>query len=167
MGLLKKIQHAVRNRTTYRAGLLQAKVYRALKTYTGEKIAKHDISTIDWALLGLLYDNQDGMRAKSLADELGVEAPFITVLIAKLQKKNLVGTKPDLKDSRAKNIFLTTKGKQFVPKVEAELFQDMKIFIEGIPKSEMLSYISVLEQINENSKKVTIKNSRQAYYEGV
>lgn len=167
MNLLKKIQHAVNNRTTYKAGLLQAKVYRALKTYTGEKIAKHDISTIDWALLGLLFDNVEGMRAKALADELGVEAPFVTVLISKLQKKNLVATKPDLKDSRAKNIHLTAKGKQFVPKVEAGLYQEMKVFIEGIPKSDMLSYISVLEQINENSKKVTIKNSRQSYYEGV
>lgn len=167
MGIIKKIQHAVKNRTTYRAGLLQAKVYRALKTYTGELLAPHGITTMDWAFLGLLHDNIDGMRSSALADELGVEAPFITVLFGKLQKMNLIDSRPDLKDSRAKNIFLTAKGKQFIPKIESTLYQEMKIFMEDIPKRDILTYISVLEQMNQNSKKITIKNSRHSYYEGV
>lgn len=165
--IITKIKNAIRNRTTYRAGLLQARVYRALKTYTGEKLAFFNITTMDWALLGLLHDNRDGLRSSELADELGVEAPFITVLFAKLQKMDLIDSKLDPKDSRAKNIFLTTKGKQFMPKVEKVVYEEMKVFIEGIPKGDMLTYVTVLEQMNENSKKITIKNSRQAYYEGV
>lgn len=167
MGIIKKIQNAVKNRTTYRAGLLQAKVYRALKVYTGENLAPYGITTMDWALLGLLHDNANGLRSSELADELGVEAPFITVLFGKLQKMNLIDSKPDTRDSRAKNIFLTSKGKQFIPKIENILYQEMKIFIEGIPKTDMLTYVTVLEQMNENSKKITIKNSRHSYYEGV
>lgn len=167
MGIIKKIQNAVKNRTTYRAGLLQAKVYRALKCYTGEKLAPYGITTMDWAFLGLLQDNVEGMRLSALAEELGVEAPFVTVLFAKMRKMDLIDSKQDLKDSRAKNIFLTTKGKQFIPKIESIVYEEMKIFIEGISKSDLLTYITVLEQMKENSKKVTVKNSRQAYYEGV
>ncbi len=164
MGLIKKIQNAVRNRTTYRSGLLQARVYRALKTYTGEKLSAYGISTIDWALLGIVYDRPEGIRANALADELGVEAPFITVLFGKLKKMGILDSKVDLKDSRAKNIFVTPKGKLFIPKVEATLYQELKVLIEDISASEMLTYITVLEQINENSKKITIKNSRHSYY---
>lgn len=142
-------------------------MYRALKTYTGDKLSVHNISTIDWALLGLLYDNSDGIRSSHLAEELGVEAPFVTVLFGKLKKMNLVDSKVDKNDSRVKNIFLTPKGKLFMPKVEAELFQELKIFIEDIPKKDVVVYLSVLEQIINNSKKVSLKASRHAYYEGV
>ncbi|MES2985759.1 MAG: MarR family winged helix-turn-helix transcriptional regulator [Patescibacteria group bacterium] len=148
--LVKKIQTAIKHRTTYRVGLLHAKVYRLLKVITGEKLLEHNISTIDWALLGILYDDEKGLRFSALSDELIVEPPFVTVLVRELTKKELVETKSDPLDSRAKNVFITAKGRKFVEKVEVELRVHMKFLAKGIPKTDLITHLSVIEKMIEN-----------------
>ncbi len=150
--ILKKLQSASKNSTTYRVGLLQAKVYRILKNKTGEALSDYGISTIEWALLGLLFDCKAGLRASKLAEELGVEAPFITVLFAKLKKMGLVDHASDPKDSRVKIMHLTTKGTDFVPGVEKHVRAQMRPLVSGSAISDVLSYVTVLETIIENGK---------------
>jgi len=149
-GIIKKIKIAIRNRTTYRVGLLQAKAYRILKRYTSEGLQSHDISTVDWALLGHLNDFKGGCRLSHLAEELGVEAPFVTVLYTKLHKKGLVISKTDPDDSRAKIICLTQKGEGFVRETEEGLKTHMRPLLKGLSSNEVVSYINVLEHIIEN-----------------
>jgi len=158
VNLFKKIQNTVKNRKTYRAGLLQAKVYRVFKGYTQEKLmSSYNLSTIDWALLGLLEDNENGMRPSVLAEELGVEAPFVTVLVARLKELGIVDVKSDTSDNRVKIFYLTAKGKKMVPQIEAYLRGEMKTLIKGISYDELITYLSVLEKISENAKDMKIK----------
>lgn len=158
--ILKKIQNVVKNRKTYRAGLLQAKVYRVFKSYTQEKLGAYDISTIDWALIGLLYDSPQGMRPTMIAEELGVEAPFATVLLANLKKKNIVAVEKDKKDTRVKIFYLTEKGQGLVPVVDQYLRNEMKVFAKDIRRDDLITYLSVLEQMLDNSKGIKIKKMR-------
>ena len=87
--ILEKLKRASYNRKTYRVGLLQAKAYRILKSRTTKILEPFDISTIEWAFLGLLYDKAS-LRTKVAARELGVEAPFITALVSSLKKRSFV-----------------------------------------------------------------------------
>ena len=153
-GLLKKIETLIHNRTTYRVGLLQAKAYRALKKRTGDVLSQYDISTVEWALLGLLFDHKDGMRSLALAHELGVEAPFITALFSKLEKQGYVEREKDQTDSRVKIICLTEEGRRFVEKTEASVRAHMKPLIAGAAVSDVLVYVSVLERITQNAEKL-------------
>ena len=152
-GLINKIKGLVKNRTTYRVGLLQAKAYRLLKVRTGEVLSKYNITTIDWALLGLLNDNKDGIKSSSLAQELGVEAPFITALFAKLNKLDLVQSNPLPNDNRVKIITLTDKGFAFVESTESIVRNHMRPLLSGVPMKDVLAYVSVLEKMIENSNK--------------
>ena len=152
-GFIKKIQMAARTTTTYRVGLLQAKTYRALKQYTTAALAHLDITTVEWAFLGLLYDAPKGMRASEAAAELGVEAPFITVLHKKLGKKKLVEAKQDENDTRAKVLFLSKEGRAFVAETEIYLRDKMRPLVSGSSMRDILAYISVLQTINKNSSK--------------
>ncbi len=148
--IIKKIQNVIRNRTTYRVGLLQAKAYRLLKVYTQEGLSNKGISTIDWAFLGLLRDSLEGMKSNEIALELGVEPPFVTVLFQKMKKHEFVDSKKDIKDSRSKIISLSEKGKKFVSETESELRSHMKILLKDISKSDIISYVHVLEKITKN-----------------
>ena len=148
---IKNIKILSGNHTTHRVGLLQAKVYRILKTHTANNLITHNISTIEWAFLGLIHDNPQGIRFSDAADEMGVEAPFITVLIKDLKKQRLVTVTPDSKDSRVKLIFLSPHGKKFVTKVENELKEKMRPLINDVTVSEIAGYLSVLEKIIKNS----------------
>ena len=150
-GLFKKIQTAVKNRTTYRTGLLQDKAYRILKSFTTEALTSYKISTVDWALLGLLYDRSEGEKPSVLASELGVEAPFVTVLVAGLVERGYLEVRKNTHDSRSKTIFLTKDGRLFVATVEKDLRTKIAPMIAGIPTSDLIAYLSVLEKIIENN----------------
>ncbi len=82
--------------TTYNTGLLQTKAYRILKSHTTELLRPYGITTIEWAFLGVLKDHKQGLRAVTIAQIIGVEQPFVTVLSNHLKKKQLVQIAPDL-----------------------------------------------------------------------
>ena len=149
MGIFRKLTSAAYNRTTYRAGLLQAKAYRILKQKTTELLAPHGISTIEWAFLGLLSDKKV-LRAQEVAGELGVEPPFVTVMAAKLSKKGLVVMVRDEKDTRVKNISLTKEGHVFVEKTEISIRTGIRGLVSGARPNDLLGYLAILECIVAN-----------------
>jgi DNA-binding MarR family transcriptional regulator len=151
MSLLKKIQTVARNNTTYQVGLLQTKAYRVLKQHTAKVLAEFDVSTIEWAFLGLLHDAPQGMRLNVVAQELGVEAPFVTQMTTKLKKTGYFEHSEDPEDSRAKIIMLTKKGRDFVTMAEKHLRTETKVLFEGVSGSDLLTYITVLDTIIKNS----------------
>lgn len=148
--MLNKILIAISTYKTYQVGLLQAKAYRLLKQRTNRILTVFDISTLDWALLGLLAENPGGLRLSAIAEELGVEAPLVTRMIQKLQKKAYVEFKEDPTDSRAKIVGLTRNGAEFVKKTEAHVRKNMKSMLNEIPPADLLAYIAVLRKIIEN-----------------
>ena len=148
--MLEKLAFANRNRTTYRVGLLQARAYRILKQETAAILKPLGITTIEWAFLGLLYEHKT-MRMKDSAQELGVEASFVTAMINRLMEKGLVGESRDETDSRAKCIFLSTKGKEFVPKTETVVRSSTRRLIAGANPRDLLGYIAILEKIIKNA----------------
>lgn len=151
--MFKKLATAARVSTTYRIGLLQAKAYRILKAHTAEALKHFKISTIEWAFLGLLHDHKDGMRAQEAAEELGVEAPFVSALLRKLEKKKLLSTHPSPDDSRAKIVHLTREGRSFVDGTEKHLRGKMRPLVQGAAITDLLAYLTVLETIIENANK--------------
>ncbi len=138
--------------STYKTGLLHAKSYRILKNRTSAFLEPYDMSTIDWALLGLLYEQKEGMRLIAIAETLGVEAPFITAMVDELEEKGYVSRESDTKDKRAKIIKLTLKGRSFVPKIESELRTEMKGLLKGLSLSDIFGYLKVMEAIISNAK---------------
>ena len=151
MGILKKISSVTQNRTTYRVGLLQAKAYRVLKQRTADVLKPHGISTFEWAFVGMLSD-KESMRSKDAALELGVEAPFVTQMVASLKKKGLVTERKSLEDSRAKAIALSEDGRAFVAKLEPIVRAHMRPLLQNIGVRDLLGYLAVLEKITENDR---------------
>ena len=149
--ILEKLKRASYNRKTYRVGLLQAKAYRILKSRTTKILEPFDISTIEWAFLGLLYDKAS-LRTKVAARELGVEAPFITALVSSLKKRSFVVEAKDPDDKRAKSLQLSDEGKLFVENTEKVVREGMRPLIQGASTTDLIGYLAVLEKIvtNEN-----------------
>lgn len=139
--------------TTYRLGLLQARAYRILKKSSSDHLVAVDISTLDWALLGLLYDEPKGYRLNKVAELLGVEAPFVTEMVKALKRKGYVEQITDAKDSRAKILKLSAKGKEFVPILDASLKKKLRFLLSGASPKDIYGYLKVLEIIIQNEKK--------------
>jgi DNA-binding MarR family transcriptional regulator len=150
-GIVAKVGAVIRNRKTYQIGLLQAKAYRILKQYTTNALQHLNISTTEWALLGFLNDQPKPVRASVIAEVLGVEPPFVTVLIKKLEKQGLVSIQPDPNDNRSKLLELSAEGTEFVGKTELYLRDKMRPLAQGTGLSDVAGYVSVLERIIENA----------------
>ncbi len=89
-----------------------------------------------------------------LADELGVEAPFVTTMNNKLLKLSFVQHVPDPEDNRAKLARITEKGSAFVDEIEVHLRKEMKLLFKDISVKDILAYLHVLQGIINNAKKV-------------
>jgi DNA-binding MarR family transcriptional regulator len=152
MSLFKKITRAARNKATYTAGLLQARAYKVLVERTSVVLAPLGISTTEWAMLGLLLE-AGSMRPKHIAECVGVEPPFVTVMAAHLKKSGWVTETTDTKDSRAKLLSITAKGTSFVQKTEIHVRNQMRGLVAGTTPSDLLGYLAVLESIIKNSEK--------------
>lgn len=149
---LRDLKTAHANRRTYTIGLLQAQVYRLLKNRTRSILDPHNINTLEWALLGLVYESEDeGMRSVALAKQLLVDLPFITVMVHKMEKQSLVKRLPDSADKRAKLIKITSKGKIFVDTVEQEVKEGTSALTKGLSAGELITYVSVLNKLKNNA----------------
>ena len=153
MDLLKPFATLKLGLTTYRLGLLQARAYRILKKNSSDHLVAVDISTLDWALLGLLYDTPKGHRLNKVAELLGVEAPFVTEMVKALKRKGYVEQATDIKDSRAKILKLTTKGKEFVPILDSSLKKKLRFLLAGASPKDIYGYLKVLKLIVGNESK--------------
>jgi MarR family transcriptional regulator for hemolysin len=134
---------------TYSVGLLQTKVYRALKVNTELILKPYGISSIEWAYLGTISEYTNGIRAGDLAEILGVEAPFITSLSTKFLRRKLVAYEKDPTDKRAKCIIITTEGKKVVQEIEPILREESKKWLKDLSIKEVLTYIKVLKKISD------------------
>ena len=151
---VKRLSAIGKNRTTYRVGLLQDRAYRVLKKNTLEALREFNISSVEWAYIGLVFDTDEGIRLSAAAKLLGVEAPFVTEISSRLvSEMGLIKIVPDEKDKRAKRAYITDKGKTFVEKVESHLRAETRPLLDGISAGEILGYLSVLSKIVQNSEK--------------
>lgn len=146
------IKNAIRNQKTYQVGLIQAKAYRFLKQRTAKLLEPYKISSIHWAMLGILYDNQKGLRLSTIALELGVEPPFVTRMYKELMVMQLIEESQDPDDSRARLLCLSKKGRKFVEETEKYMRKEMRHLFHGVSVNKIVSYIHVLKKIIDNYK---------------
>jgi len=137
---------------TYNSGLLQAKAYRLLKSYISLTLKKYGISTVEWALIGQLYEVKS-VTITEAAKILDVEKPFATNLAETLRKKGFVKRLVDKDDRRSKRISLTDKGNLQVPIIESDVRGAMSKILNEVSVEDIFSYVKVLEEIVKNTSK--------------
>lgn len=149
---LLQLKTAHANRRSYTLGLLQAQVYRLLKHQTKDILDPYRINTLEWSLLGLVYESKDeGVRAIALSGALLIDMPFVTLMVVKLEKRGFLKRSTDAEDKRAKRIIITTKGKSFVDAVETEVKIGIRPLLKGLSASELITYITVLTKFKNNA----------------
>jgi DNA-binding MarR family transcriptional regulator len=150
MNITRKIKIASENTTTYRAGLLQTKAFRILNQRTTEILSEFGITTIEWAFLGLLYEAPLGTSSGALADELGVEASFVTQIVQRLKSSGHFAAEIDPEDNRVKIFTLTKSGRSFVQRTEKHVRKNMKPLLKNIPLGDLITYLSVMQSVIDN-----------------
>jgi len=83
--------------------------------------AENDLSLTLLRVLGILWDRRP--RMTELADHLGLEKQTMSGLIARAEKRGLVGRAANVADGRATDVFLTEEGAHLVERLHAQMQQ--------------------------------------------
>lgn len=81
--------------------------------------AENDLSLTQLRVLAILRDRR--LRMSDLIDYLGLEKSTITGLVARAEKRGLVGRAPNGADGRAIDVFLTDEGRALAERLAADL----------------------------------------------
>lgn len=138
--------------TTYRIGVLQNAAYRELKRVTNETLREFTLSSGEWAVLGILSEYEEGVRISELAEEMMVEVPYVTDLVANLEKKKLLFVDKDDGDRRAKIVRVSGKGRELIPGIEDTLRKKMKYLMDDVSLFDLFAYVRTLIQIVKNAR---------------
>lgn len=134
---------------TYQAGLLQSKAYRRLKSFMADSLSQYDLTMMEWALLGYIYEaGNSGARTSNLAGEFDVEASLMTNMVNSMERRRLVKRVVDPEDKRAKLVAVTEVGSALVVEVEQKLRISMRQWLKSVNRRHLHSYIKVLGQIS-------------------
>ena len=153
MSLIKRLisRHLL---TTYQIGVLVARTHRELKAHTDAVLAPYELTSVDWAILGLLHDDKGaGMKLIDLSEELGVEAPFVTLRIKRLQTRELISVKSGTEDKRERLATITPLGIKIVAIIEPILRSASRKWLKGVGPLDVKGFITVMKTVVLNNQK--------------
>lgn len=135
--------------TTYQTTLTQARAHRALKTKLSYFLRPHNLTMMQWAIVGSLHGaGQTGMRVSDLAQQLDTSLAFVTTTLNVLEAKGIVSRSSHAQDNRAKIVRLTDNFRPQVDTIEKEVstqLQEWLVPAIGLDKLEV--YLSVIDKI--------------------
>lgn len=143
---------------TYTSGLLFTKAHKAVRGCIYAVLEKYDLNPSYWAILGAAVTAPEGIRLASVAKQMEVKAPLITMLATDLIDKGLITRVPHHTDGRAKLLVPTPKGKKLAEQVEAEVSAEIARLMYGVSQADVMAFQKTLETILANASQ-PLKNS--------
>lgn len=132
--------------TTYQSGVVQSAAFRALKKLTDDSLREHDITTMQWFIIGTIYDaGSKGIRITDLAAKLDTTLSFLTHSVNLLEAKGVLSRVTDKDDNRAKTVTVSPKFRPKCKLIESDLRRKLRTSLYAtVTPEELRVYISVL-----------------------
>lgn len=154
MSLFKDISFIAKNRTTYDIGLIQARGYRALKQMTAQILKPEGLTTIEWAMLGIISHHGSGVRSNEVAELLGVQQPLVSRLIVKAEAGGWITVTKGITDKRERILQLSTHGKSHLVRIEAQVRNQLRPLLAGVAPRDLVGYLRTLSRLAENGRDI-------------
>jgi DNA-binding MarR family transcriptional regulator len=96
-----------------------------------------DISPLQFKLLFLLNEETDMMSVSEISNKLAVSKPNMTHLIDNLINYGLAERKPSTVDRRVINIYITSKGRQYVDKQKKRIISSLQLAFDNLSNEDL------------------------------
>ena len=135
--------------TTYESGVVQSAAYRVLNKHVTEILKKHEVTMMQWFVLGTIYSaGTGGIRLTDLAKKVDTGLPFLTNLVNLLEQKGMVYRVSNTEDSRSKFVVVTADFSRKCRIIENDLRHGLRDQLyQHIKPEDLRVYIKVLYQI--------------------
>lgn len=84
---------------------------------------------------------------RELAERLGADPPYVTLMVDDLEKRGLVRRKPHPTDRRAKLVELTASGRAAAARADA-ILDEPPAELHGVPEADLEAVLRVLERLS-------------------
>lgn len=135
--------------TTYQTTLTQARAHRALKTKMSYFLRPHNLTMMQWAIVGSLHDAGDnGMRVSDLAHQLDTSLAFVTTTLNVLEAKGIVTRSSHAQDNRAKIVRIANSFSPRVNVIEKEVSEKLLSWLEpSLGRENLAVYLGAIDKI--------------------
>lgn len=137
---------------TYLSGAIFAKAHRVLRETVRQCLLRHGLTPTSWTFLGAVSNAPDGIRMVTLAEQMGVKPPLVTLMAHGLIEKGLIKRIPHHSDRRAKLLVATPEGRRFIQKIEKDMAFALTDLLQGLDTEDLKGYQKVLETIVKNGQ---------------
>lgn len=138
--------------STYTSGLLFTRAHKAVRACIYAKLETYELTPSYWSILGITVGAPEGIRLASVAKQMDVKAPLVTMLAGDLIERGLITRVPHHTDKRAKLLVATSKGKKLAERVETELAVDIARLMHGVSAADAAAFQRTLETIITNAE---------------
>jgi len=132
--------------------MLNSKIFRSTQGYLDRILKKYELSSGSLPYIFTLEKNE-GISQNKLSKEIGNDKAMSARTITKLIDLNFVHKTQDERDSRAYNLYLTAKAKEFIPEIRKEIQSVVNLVTEDLTAEE--KYITT-----ESLKKILARAQR-------
>lgn len=117
-------------------------------------------SLVEMRILGEINRNS-GTTAIDLIQFLDIDKSYISRILSKLEKDNLIYRRKDGNDNRKYHLFLSEKGEKLNQYVELKSDQKIKHLLKGIDAKEIESLVASMQNIENILGKVVVKERKE------
>jgi DNA-binding MarR family transcriptional regulator len=118
----------------------------AFKRFDKHVTTVHGLRRVEFTVLVLIDSNPD-VTAKKLGTALGIAAPNMTVMLDRLEKRELLRRVKSEADGRAQHVILTRKGKTLAAKAEAAADEAESDLLRHFTPAEKAMLFELLQRV--------------------
>ncbi len=130
-------------------GFLFHDVARFRSIIFDQMMLPHGLTRAQWWVLANLY-RKDGLTQTELAERMDLGTVTLSGLIDRLEARGWVERRPDPRDRRAKQVWLTPKVKDVRKNMTRRSNQLTRTSLQGLSDDEIEKMIVMLRQIRKN-----------------
>lgn len=125
---------------------------KLLRTY----LAQHDISTAQWFLLRVLWE-EEGLSQRELSERVNTTEPTTQSALLRMERQGIVRRAKNPDDRRANRIYLTPKGRKLEAKLIPYAIEVVNVAAQGLSEDELKVLKGLINRVRGNLLEATKK----------
>ena len=131
-----------------------ARVFRRWRKLLDERLKDLGVTQARWTTMVYLHKSGEGLTQRDLASRMAIENPTLVRLLDNLESQGLVQRRACEEDRRARRLFLTPQGTEFMDllyKRSEDLRDDL---LEGVSDKDLKATLKVMDRILSNAERL-------------
>ncbi len=123
-------------------------LHQLLRTY----IARHDISTAQWFLLRVLWE-EEGLSQRELSERVNTTEPTTQSALLRMERQGIIRRVKNANDRRANRIYLTPKGRKLEAAMIPYAMEVNRVARQGLDDRDIETLRTLLNKMRGNLQK--------------